>query len=191
MLKINLLVFGCVLLGLLISLGGCKKELKAGDALSINEQYKLPAFKALNYRELAWGDLMPPDYVPISQPWPVSHEGDSQTTNDSAEMTPFIPELNGQEIRLAGYVVPLEGTETAISEFLLVPFVGACIHVPPPPANQIVYVKPTYPLPIQEAYGVIAIVGTMKTEAVESYYGNVNYLMDDALLVPYIIPEEG
>ena len=51
------------------------------------------------------------------------------------------PALNGEQIRLPGYVLPLEFTGTKVREFLLVPYVGACIHTPPPPANQMVYVK--------------------------------------------------
>ena len=52
-----------------------------------------------------------------------------------------VTEFNGKRVRIGGYVVPLDFEATTIKEFLLVPFVGACIHVPPPPANQIVYVK--------------------------------------------------
>lgn len=52
-----------------------------------------------------------------------------------------VAELNNTEVSLAGYLLPLEMNKQAITEFLLVPYVGACIHVPPPPMNQIVYVK--------------------------------------------------
>ncbi len=50
-------------------------------------------------------------------------------------------DLDGQVIRMPGFLLPLEFDELVIKEFLLVPFVGACIHVPPPPANQIVHVQ--------------------------------------------------
>ena len=52
-----------------------------------------------------------------------------------------VPELDGKRVRIGGYVVPLDFEATNVKEFLLVPFVGACIHVPPPPPNQIIYVK--------------------------------------------------
>lgn len=52
-------------------------------------------------------------------------------------------ELNGKNIRMPGYLLPLEFKEKKVTEFLLVPWVGACIHTPPPPANQIVHVKLT------------------------------------------------
>ena len=52
-----------------------------------------------------------------------------------------VEHLNGKQIRMPGYALPLEYTDKKITEFLLVPWVGACIHTPPPPPNQIVYVK--------------------------------------------------
>jgi hypothetical protein len=52
-----------------------------------------------------------------------------------------VPALDGQRIRMPGYVLPLEFEGTQVIEFLLVPFVGACIHTPPPPPNQIVHVR--------------------------------------------------
>jgi len=55
--------------------------------------------------------------------------------------TSIVQALNGQLIRIPGYVLPLEMSGTKVTEFLLVPYVGACIHVPPPPPNQIIYVK--------------------------------------------------
>ena len=50
------------------------------------------------------------------------------------------PELDGQMVRIPGYALPLEHIDTGVKELLLVPYVGACIHVPPPPANQTIYV---------------------------------------------------
>lgn len=55
--------------------------------------------------------------------------------------TAIVEELNGQNVRIPGYLLPLEMSGSKATEFLLVPYVGACIHVPPPPRNQIVYVK--------------------------------------------------
>src|SRR5690606_31134482 len=55
---------------------------------------------------------------------------------------PVVTELDGRHIRLPGYIVPLGITEAMeVEEFLLVPWFGACIHVPPPPSNQIVHVR--------------------------------------------------
>ena len=55
--------------------------------------------------------------------------------------TAVVEEINGQRVRIPGYLLPLEMSDTKVKEFLLVPYIGACIHVPPPPPNQIVHVK--------------------------------------------------
>jgi hypothetical protein len=55
--------------------------------------------------------------------------------------TAVVTELNEKRVRLPGYLLPLEVSNTRVTEFFLVPYVGACIHVPPPPPNQIVHVK--------------------------------------------------
>jgi len=54
--------------------------------------------------------------------------------------TSVVEELNDQHIRIPGYLLPLETLKGRVTEFLLVPYVGACIHVPPPPPNQIIHV---------------------------------------------------
>ncbi len=55
--------------------------------------------------------------------------------------TSVVAELNGRNVRIPGYLLPLEISSEKVTEFLLVPYVGACIHVPPPPPNQIIHVK--------------------------------------------------
>jgi len=55
--------------------------------------------------------------------------------------TSVVEKLNGQQVRIPGYLLPLETSQGRVTEFLLVPYVGACIHVPPPPPNQIIHVK--------------------------------------------------
>ena len=55
--------------------------------------------------------------------------------------TAVVQNLNGQDVRIPGYLLPLEASGGKVTEFLLVPYVGACIHAPPPPPNQIVHVK--------------------------------------------------
>jgi hypothetical protein len=55
--------------------------------------------------------------------------------------TSVVEALNGQQVSIPGYFLPLELSDTKVTEFLLVPYIGACIHVPPPPPNQIVHVR--------------------------------------------------
>jgi len=72
--------------------------------------------------------------------------------------------LNGKSVRLAGYLLPLNFSEDGNTEFLLVPYVGACIHVPPPPPNQIVYVTLPKKKIVRDLYTAVWIHGRMLTK---------------------------
>ena len=73
-------------------------------------------------------------------------------------------ELDGELVRLPGYVLPLEFTDAAIDEMLLVPYVGACIHVPPPPPNQIVFVELEQSYLPEGLYAPVWITGRLKAQ---------------------------
>ena len=85
------------------------------------------------------------------------------TAQRSIDEDKVVAQLDGQRLRMAGYLWPLETRDRKVTEFLLVPWVGACIHMPPPPPNQIVYVK--YPQGIEASvvFAPVWIQGTMKT----------------------------
>lgn len=76
----------------------------------------------------------------------------------------LVSSLNDTKVRLAGYLLPLEFSDDGTNEFLLVPYVGACIHVPPPPPNQIVFVTTDKPVKLDDAFTPVWITGTLKTE---------------------------
>ncbi len=73
--------------------------------------------------------------------------------------------LDGQAIRIPGYVLPLEITGKRVTEFLLVPWVGACIHTPPPPPNQIVYVKTDTPFEVTTLFAPVWVTGRLAAGA--------------------------
>lgn len=75
-----------------------------------------------------------------------------------------VSELHNQQIRMPGFVLPLEITDRKITEFLLVPWVGACIHTPPPPPNQIVYVVSQDGFENQGQYSPVWVAGEMKVQ---------------------------
>ncbi|MCF3998132.1 DUF3299 domain-containing protein, partial [Pseudomonas aeruginosa] len=82
---------------------------------------------------------------------------------------PVVKALDGIEAKLPGYIVPLEISEAGlVTEFLLVPYYGACIHVPPPPSNQIVYVKTAKGVQMDELYQPFWVEGTFKVENASS-----------------------
>ena len=73
--------------------------------------------------------------------------------------------LDGQVVRIPGYLLPLEFSGKRVSEFLLVPWVGACIHTPPPPPNQIVHVKADKPFDFGGLFAPVWVTGRMSTAA--------------------------
>ena len=92
--------------------------------------------------------------------WPMLKEMNYETGN----MPDNIKKLNGQTIRIGGFIVPLEMDEYAdeVKEFLLVPDPLACIHVPPPPPNQIIYVVMNQKIPVNMDYRGVEIEGILR-----------------------------
>jgi hypothetical protein len=104
----------------------------------------------------------------------------------TGEMPAALRRLNGQEVRIPGFMVPLEDTETSVTEFLLVPYFGACIHVPPPPPNQMAHVLMQRNQKVEvNLWDPIWIIGKLKIENVESPYGMVGFQVTGERIVPY------
>lgn len=95
-----------------------------------------------------------------------------------AAPAPVVEELDGQRVKIGGYVVPLDFDATKVKEFLLVPFVGACIHVPPPPANQIVYVKSEAGFDVKGSFDPVWVTGTLKTAQTFTGLAETGYSLD-------------
>jgi hypothetical protein len=140
---------------------------------------------------MAWDDLIPPAERLIIDAW-------QQQTNLSPEFATQLPDnigkvrkdLDGKKIKIPGFVIPLEGDEQTISEMLLVPYFGACFHVPPPPANQIIYVTFDKPVEIKELWDVVYVIGEIKTQTVVNQYAEVGYVMDGFAIEAYEEPAE-
>jgi hypothetical protein len=102
-------------------------------------------------------------------------------------------DLNGQQVRLAGYVLPLEMKDRKAVEFLLVPTVGACIHTPPPPANQLIHVVHPDGVEIKGLYDPVWVMGVMEADqsVQDVRYADgraeveVSYAMRPTSVVPY------
>lgn len=77
-----------------------------------------------------------------------------------------VRELEGEQVAISGYLLPLNFSEEGIKEFLLVPYVGACIHVPPPPPNQMIYLTSEEAYKLKDMFEPVTVSGTLKIEAV-------------------------
>ena len=97
--------------------------------------------------------------------------------------------MDGASVRIPGYLVPLEENKAGLKEFLLVPYFGACIHTPPPPANQIIHVKTDKPAKGFRSMDTVWISGTLKTLRSDSYMGASGYRMDAVVVEPYVEPK--
>ena len=91
---------------------------------------------------------------------------------------PVVQGLDGKRVHIGGYIVPLDFDATRVKEFLLVPFVGACIHVPPPPANQIVYVKAENGFDVQGMFDPVWVTGTLKVTSAFTGLAEAGYSLD-------------
>jgi len=140
-----------------------------------------------NTRELQWAELIPEDAPPPPPPTAIhqlSQLADvlaAETGPAAAQLSPAAPvvqALDGQRVKLPGYIVPLDMSEEGrVIEFLLVPYFGACIHVPPPPSNQIVHATSELGVRVDELYQPFWIEGPLKVEHASSELAEAGYRM--------------
>lgn len=151
------------------------------------------AAEAQDAIELKWSRLAPPPPVSsrtfLPKPGMVPQGQTSipgHTSTDGAWMSgvakvdttappELAKELAGQRVRIGGYVVPLDFNATRVTEFLLVPFVGACVHVPPPPANQIIYVKFPKGLQIGGLFDPVYVTGPLTLDFTSTGLADAGY----------------
>jgi hypothetical protein len=145
-------------------------------------------FSAEGVKQLSWDDLVPPAKPgEHNQPRFRMDFGNLFEPLAPPEPAEIVPALNGQDARIAGFIVPLEGDGVdSVAEFLLVPYFGACIHVPPPPANQIIFVRLQKPYKLAEdMWNPYWIEGTLHTENVDAGIGVAGYTMKVRTIEPY------
>jgi len=139
-------------------------------------------------QEIDWLELMPEEDLNLLENMPeVSHEGDGPAALPDEIMTGrVVPEMDGRSGRIPGFVVPLKTTQDMrILEFFLVPYYGACIHVPPPPPNQIIHVKYKKGFKLEALYDPVWIEGTLKIEKTENDIASSSYSIVAENVSPY------
>jgi hypothetical protein len=93
--------------------------------------------------------------------------------------TKTVPAMNGRDIRIGGYPVPLEGDAKGNSTlFFLVPYPGACIHVPPPPPNQLILVRYPKGLKLADIYTPLWVTGKVQVEKISNDLADAAYALD-------------
>lgn len=101
------------------------------------------------------------------------------------QSAPIVPEMDGKAVRIPGFVVPLEGEDQNIFSFFLVPYFGACIHVPPPPSNQIIYVHYEPGVRLESLYDAVWISGVLRTDTFSHELASAGYRVEAQRIEPY------
>jgi hypothetical protein len=172
----------------LLLLAACEQavEYKVGDRLeapAARESAAAPASEAV--REITWDDLLPEGWNPMA----VIDTLDLDSLDDAdprameameklKEMwrrAPSNPAIAGKAVRIPGFTVPLELGRREVKEFLLVPYFGACIHVPPPPANQVIHVVADRPVKLAGDMQAVWVEGVIELDALSTEMGDAGY----------------
>ncbi|MBQ0832749.1 DUF3299 domain-containing protein [Marinobacter sp.] len=146
----------------------------------------IPAHSEL--REIDWLELMPAADLALLENMPeLEHDGDGPALLPDEIMTGrVVPEMSNIDGRIPGFVVPLKTTkDMRILEFFLVPYYGACIHVPPPPQNQIIHIKYKQGFTLEALYEPVWVEGTLVIDRTETVVGTSSYSMVAETVEPY------
>ena len=104
----------------------------------------------------------------------------------TGEKTEELAALEGKLVKVPGFTVPLEDFASSATEFLLVPYVGACIHTPPPPPNQLVYIEMDEGKRAKmDGWNPVWVEGVLTIEMTESVYGYVGFTITGHRVYPY------
>ena len=140
------------------------------------------------YPPMAWSELLPKEWDPAQmlRGQPVGKLNDfdpdavalARQMRETWDNAPTRGALDGARVALRGYLVPLEANKGEVRDFLLVPYFGACIHVPPPPANQIVHISLDTPMKNVRTMDSVQVIGTLRTSRQNSHMGVSGYSME-------------
>ncbi len=153
---------------------------------------------ASDYKNLTWAELVPKDWDPMKlfkdRNANAVKEGSEAEMDMMREMraiwddAPTRKELDGTKVRIPGYVVPLDSVQGGkITQFLLVPYFGACVHSPPPPANQIVYITMKAPA-VWKPMDTVWVNGTLTSKRQKSDMGVTGYAIAADVVEQYKAP---
>jgi hypothetical protein len=137
-------------------------------------------------RGVTWDDLIPPAALKKLEAWEKGDMKDDSLLRDPEITDGIVQDLNGKLVRIAGFIVPLEGDDArSVTAFFFVPYYGACIHTPPPPPNQIVYVTVDKAFRLESMWEPFWIEGAMRTEQVKTGLGLAGYTMKATKIEEY------
>ena len=147
------------------------------------------------HKEITWDQLVPKNWDPTAafKEFKLDNlkDGDPRAAELLKKMrsvwdnAPANPALQDAKVKIPGFLVPLEETPAGLKEFLLVPYFGACIHTPPPPANQIIHVLMKTGVKGFKSMDTVWVSGTLSLVRTANDMGASGYHIDAVKLEPY------
>lgn len=177
---------------------GAAEEAVAEEATDADEEVLFELDNVV-YRQIMWDGLIPANFTAeaimakyqeeLASIQDGSPEASELYTKMQEEFNsaPVNEIINEVEVRLPGFIAPLNYTDDLITEFLLVPYFGACIHVPPPPANQTVLVTTAegHGIKMEDSNTPIWVMGKIVTEGATTDLAAAGYNIENAIIEPY------
>jgi hypothetical protein len=139
-----------------------------------------------DFVDLNWTDLIPegqPKIPPGFQSM-IQHDVPAMSVQQPPSQG-VRTDWNGEIVRLPGYIVPIDHSSTGVTAFILVPFVGACVHVPPPPANQLVFVTTGKPYESSGLFEAVNVIGMFGTASTSTQLADIAYALSADEIVPF------
>lgn len=136
--------------------------------------------------DLDWKDLLPENETAIPDVLRglIEHEN-APLVSQQPQSSGVRTDWNGQTVRLPGFIVPIEYKGTGVTAFILVPYVGACIHVPPPPANQLVFVTTSTPYESEGLFEAVNVTGMFGVSSISTQLAEIGYALSADRIEPY------
>ena len=153
-----------------------RRTLLAGIAAST----LLPGLaRAADYIDLDWEDLLPEDQsnLPKALRSLLPHDEELPLSSQQPVSNGVRSDWDGQTVRIPGFIVPIDYSGTGVTAFILVPYVGACVHVPPPPANQLVFVTTPEPYESDGLFEPVTVTGKFGVSFLTTHLAEIGYAL--------------
>ncbi len=113
-------------------------------------------------------------------------DAEAKKYQQALESTRVVETFNNKAIRLPGFIVPIETNEKKrVTQFFIVPYFGACLHMPPPPPNQIIYATSEKGIELTSLYDAFWFEGVLKIDTTDTMVGTSAYSMNPDKIYPY------
>jgi hypothetical protein len=167
-----------------LSLASCGRD--AADEAQAGTSSLERVDPSIEAEQISWRDLMPDDELDAlealnegrADPSLMSRFTGSSPVENQIGTFNVVEELAGAVVRMPGYILPLDyAQQGSAREFLLLPYHGACVHYPPPPPNQIVYLRSPDPIEYSSLWEPVWVEGRMEIERVDTELAAAAYTL--------------